>query len=304
MSWGDDLNAAWNTASDSAHQAVGAIATSVSDAAEWTGETASDAAEWTTNKVVETGEWVDKKTNDVIEWGEETSEQVKDWSVETYIKTSDAVDQAYQSTKETFNDTVAAANTIICKEALAAENFFYVDVAGRAVSWAGEGQRLFAEENVDVKFSDENFEKWTGGLSIEETQILYEDETGKIISYETIKTLFTSPEQSRELLVQDKDIHTIYRDILNTNIPMTIDEAINNDNWIELSKFQTLFHGSVTHKNRKFISKDGYREVILSPDGSIDKRNEFKGTFNFFSPTDNPNSHILADVDPYVKYGN
>ena len=315
MSIGESFSKAWNTASDSARQTANTIANNTNKAVEWTNETASDTAdfisetasdtadyisktasdtaEWASNKAVETEEWVTKKADDV-----------KDWGNEKYTQTSEAIEHAYESTKEAFDDTVAATTTIICNQTLAAENYFYQEVAGKGTSLYGEGKRLFVAEDIDIEFNDEKFSKWTGGLSIKETQIVYESETGKVISDETIKTLFTDPNKAKKILLNDKDIHTIYRDILNSNKPLTIDEITNDDDWVELSEWKSFFHASKTRGNRKFVSKDGYREAVFSSDGSIDKRNEFKGTFNFFSPTEYPDSHIIADVDPYVKYGN
>jgi hypothetical protein len=192
----------------------------------------------------------------------------------------------------------------MCEKALATENFVYKEIAGRATSWSVGIKNKFFPEYVHVDYTEENFTKWTGGLSKAETQILYKAETGKDISDESIKVLFTNPEKARDILEKDKDIHTIYRDILNRNHPTTLTELENNPNWTELSTGKAVFHGSITRGNRKFVSKDGHREVIIAPDGSIDNRNEFKGTFNFFSPNDYPGSHITADVDPYVKHGN
>jgi hypothetical protein len=214
------------------------------------------------------------------------------------------VNKAYQATKKKFNNAHIATSTFMCEKALATENFVYKEIAGRATSWSVGIKNKFFPEYVHVDYTEENFTKWTGGLSKAETQILYKAETGKDISDESIKVLFTNPEKARDILEKDKDIHTIYRDILNRNHPTTLTELENNPNWTELSTGKAVFHGSITRGNRKFVSKDGHREVIIAPDGSIDNRNEFKGTFNFFSPNDYPGSHITADVDPYVKHGN
>jgi hypothetical protein len=218
-----------------------------------------------------------------------------------YKSTTDA----YQTIKKKFTSAYVATSTFVCDTApLAVENLVYQEVAGRITSWGGSAANTFFPEAVKVAYSEENFMKWTGGLSIAESQALYKSETGKDLSAKTIKTLFTDPEKAREILVNDKDIHTIYRDILNHNHPTTLAELEGNPEWTELSTGKAVFHASLTRGNRKFVSSDGYREVIIAPDGSVDKRNEFKGTFNFFSPNDYPGSHITADVDPYVKHGN
>jgi hypothetical protein len=164
-------------------------------------------------------------------------------------------------------------------------------------------EKLFATEEVDVNFSDKNFEQWTG-MSIEKSQNLFQQETGESISREQIETLFSDPEKSREILMDNPEIHSAYREILNTNIPKTADEALNSSEWKELRMDQSVFHGSVTRGNRKFISADGYREVVFDSKGNLVKNEVFKGTFNFFNPTEYSNAHIQADVDPYVEYGN
>jgi len=99
-------------------------------------------------------------------------------------------------------------------------------------------------------------------------------------------------------------LHTAFRDILNTRNPTNIDKVIDNPEWKELDTGQSVFHGSVTRGHRKFISADGYREVVFDSKGNLVKNDVFKGTFNFFSPSEYSNAHIQADVDPYVKHGN
>jgi len=44
--------------------------------------------------------------------------------------------------------------------------------------------------------------------------------------------------------MSNPEIHTTYREILNANIPKTVDEAIGNSGWKELRMDQTVFHGS------------------------------------------------------------
>ena len=79
---------------------------------------------------------------------------------------------------------------------------------------------------------------------------------------------------------------------------------------ISKEELTTVIHKQVNNAqsyglvNRKFITKDGHREVIFTSEGSIDNRLQLKGTFNFFSPNKYPFSHTGVDVDPYSKYGN
>jgi LysM repeat protein len=129
-------------------------------------------------------------------------------------------------------------------------------------------------KKVSVDFSDQYFKLSTGGLSIEESQNLYLQQTGNEISRETIEILFTDPVKSREILMNDPEIHKQYRDILNNDLPRNINEAINNsDEWKQLLPGKAVFHGSLTRGNQKFISQDGYREVIFNPEGNLVSHN-------------------------------
>jgi len=194
--------------------------------------------------------------------------------------------------------------SLIDDTAVGVEDFVYRQIAGRTTSAYGEVEKLFSKENIKVDFSDNNFKQWTGGLSIEESQDLFQKEAGQTIDRETIETLFSDPEKSREILINNPKIHSIYREILNINIPKNAEEAIDSQDWTELSLGKAVFHGSVTRGHRKFISADGYREVVFDSKGNLVKNDVFKGTFNFFSPTEYSNAHIQTDVDPYVEYGN
>jgi LysM repeat protein len=75
-------------------------------------------------------------------------------------------------------------------------------------------------KELSVDFSDEYFKQSTGGLSIEESQKLFFGQTGNEISRETIEILFTDPVKSREILMNDPEIHKQYRDILNHYCPV------------------------------------------------------------------------------------
>lgn len=181
------------------------------------------------------------------------------------------------------------------------ENFVYQIIVANGISIYGSIQ---SPENVKVTFSDENFSKWTGGLSVKDAQDAYKKRTGKTISREDMQTLFTDPKKAKAILMEDKEIHTVFRDMLNNNLPNSPKEALESGQWKELRKFDSTLHSSFIRGNRKFITKDGYREAVFAPDGTFDRSDEFKGTFNFFDPTEYPVSHIMADVDPYAEFGN
>ncbi len=325
MSWGDSFKSAWNDASDKARNAVGALATGAKDATNWAENTVSQgvdkakqAANWTANKTTEVKQWakdtydsgkekleeVKQKAVQAYDEGKKKLEQGKNWAKDKATTTSKAVQETYQNIKKKFTDTVAGVAIVTCKYERVTENFVYQNVAAKVTSLIGSATRHFVPEDVKVTFSDENFSKWTGGLSVEDSQNIYETVTGKTISKDDIKALFTDPNKAKAILMKDKEIHTVFRGILNTNTPSSPEEALDSGQWQELTKGEAVFHASLTRGNRKFVSIDGYREVIFTPDGTIDQSNEFMGTFNFFHPTEYPLSHILTDVDPYAEYGN
>lgn len=133
---------------------------------------------------------------------------------------------------------------------------------------------------------------------------LYEVDTGRTLDPDTVETLFTDADGARELLMNDKDLHTKFRDILNTDIPATEDEA-------KARGFEKMpVHKSVFHspwykpwENSKYVGQDGHLEVVFDPDGRRVDSRKFKGTFNFFGP-DQASAHKKADVDPYFEWGN
>jgi len=325
MAFGDFFKNAWNGASGAVQEQVASLATQAKEVAAATVDAAKDAAEWAAQTSAKVAHWSAQKAKHAVsatahaakataqtamkggmaaaKRAGEKIDEAKTWVTVNANALGQFVRETYDQAKEWFNETVAGATMVVCKQALALENGVYRDAAA-ATALYGRAKRVFTAEAVDVDFNNKNFETWTGGMSIEESQILYEAETGKTISRQTIRTLFTDPEKAKQILLDDKDIHTVYRDILNGNIPNTIDHAVNDPNWIELSTGKAFFHGSLTRGNRKFVSVDGYREVVYTSDGAIDRRDVLKGTFNFFSPTASPDSHVAVDVEPYAVYGN
>ncbi len=139
------------------------------------------------------------------------------------------------------------------------------------------------------------------GAKLSETIAQYEADTGKTLKPETVETLFTDHVKAKELLMNDKSLHTTYRDILNQNIPATA-EAAKKAGYDKLSMVKSAFHAP--WKNSKWVSADGHREAVYNYwNGKLDTSQDYKGTFNFFHP-DNYDGHKAADVEPYFKWGN
>lgn len=152
---------------------------------------------------------------------------------------------------------------------------------------------------------DKKFEKATGGMTVDESTALYKKQTGKDLSREQVEVMFTDSDKAKTMLKADKDLHTSYRDILNTNIPASKSDA-EKQGFIKLPWQKSIFHQDYFNpfgSNEKYVSADGHREVVFDSNGDVISDRSNIGTFNFFGP-DKAGDHKAADVDPYVKWGN
>ena len=150
-----------------------------------------------------------------------------------------------------------------------------------------------------------NFKKWTNGLTVQESIDLYHVQTGKTLTEEEVKTLFDDPTKAKEMLEADKDLHSVYRDILNSHAPATEKDAI-AAGYTQPTFLGSEFLGRWYHDpwvNSKYVDPTGHLESVFDGDGNLVSSNDYKGTFNFFPP-DQAGDHKLADVDPYRKWGN
>ena len=159
------------------------------------------------------------------------------------------------------------------------------------------------EEHRDVvneqqKFKD-YFEEVTG-MSVEDSIAIYEAETGKTLTIDQVQKLFTDPAYAKEQLMNDKDLHTKYRSILNSNVPQTASEAA-AAGYQKLGFWKSLFHNPFS--NSKWVGPHGHMEGVYNSEGSIVSSNKFKGTFNFYGP-EQSSAHTDADISPYLKWGN
>lgn len=155
---------------------------------------------------------------------------------------------------------------------------------------------------VNPAFRDK-FQKMAG-MSLDDSLKHYKDLTGKDIDPKQVQKMFNDATYARDLMLADKDIHTIYRDLLNTNVPKTKEDAIRLG-YTKLSVLTSIYHNPVTDmwKNTKFVSADGHLEAVYDEHGELVDSNDFKGTFNFFGP-DQASGHAAADVETYSKWGN
>lgn len=149
----------------------------------------------------------------------------------------------------------------------------------------------------------EKFECITG-MELSDSITLYEAETGETLTPETVERMFKDPAFANERLMESKSLHTIYRSILNSNIPATEADAV-AQGYEKLSTIKSLYHNPWYDpwQNSKYVSGDGHREAVFDGQGNLVDSIDYKGTFNFFGP-DQATSHWKADVEPYREWGN
>jgi hypothetical protein len=174
---------------------------------------------------------------------------------------------------------------------------------GNATAIDGDGT---AVRDADEDLSDnsefgQQFEKTTG-MPISESIVLYKARTGNDLTPETVEKLFTDPEFAKKALMEDKSLHTVYRDILNTNIPTT-EATAKKAGFTKLDVHQSVFHNPWYNPwmNLKYVGPDGHLEAVYDSEGEIVRDKKYKGTFNFFGP-DQAGNHKAADVDPYIEW--
>ena len=119
--------------------------------------------------------------------------------------------------------------------------------------------------------------------------------------------LFTDPDYAHHMLMNSKDLHTIYRSILNSNVPNKLQEI--TENWEmtgitfqQLPWYQSIFHFPIL--NTKWVSTDGgHLGGVYDRYGDILGSSILDVTFNIYGPSD-VYGYIKADILPYLKWGN
>lgn len=174
------------------------------------------------------------------------------------------------------------------------------ETGGSPAAWITETCSV-ASNGTDV-FKNE-FKKITG-MSVEDSIKLYKEQTGEELTVDKIQKLFSDPNYANEQLMANKNLHTVYRDILNTNIPATEKEAIARG-FIKLPWYKSVYHNPLyaPWTNSKYIDSSGHLESVYDGQGNLVTSKDYLGTFNFFGP-DDFSGHKAADVDPYNKWGN
>jgi len=102
------------------------------------------------------------------------------------------------------------------------------------------------------------------------------------------------------------------RNVFNSNLPC-FPPVRAGDEWEELTgwskvgfhRFPTSFRNPLSNfGNRKFVSRDGAREVIFDRKGRRVSNRINAGTFNYRNPIDNPVAHSFYDIVPFFVLGN
>ncbi len=142
------------------------------------------------------------------------------------------------------------------------------------------------------------------GMSLEDSIKFYKEQTGEELTEDKVQKLFKDSSYAKEQLMANKKLHTVYREILNTNIPPTEKEAIARG-FIKLPWYKSIYHNPkyAPWTNSKYIDSSGHLESVYDGQGNLVTSKDYLGTFNFFGP-DKPSDHWAADVDPYNKWGN
>ncbi|MDR0444500.1 MAG: hypothetical protein LBH44_13965 [Treponema sp.] len=127
----------------------------------------------------------------------------------------------------------------------------------------------------------------------------------KQITEGTLITLFTDRRKAMILLITNKTLHRDLREQLNINGPETRGEA--EAKWDKpLPPEDSVFHAPFfPFYNTKWVEPEyGHIERVFDKNGNRVTNNLFKDSFNFFSHKTNSLGHFMADVIPWLIWGN
>ncbi|MCH2189253.1 hypothetical protein MK079_05510, partial [Candidatus Gracilibacteria bacterium] len=77
--------------------------------------------------------------------------------------------------------------------------------------------------------------------------------------------------------------------------------------WKKLSVGKSLYHqetANIFSMNTKYVTHDGFHEVVYDSNGDIVNHELDMGTYNFFDPVNDAGKHYDYDVRPYYEWGN
>nr|WP_321455739.1 PAAR domain-containing protein [uncultured Cohaesibacter sp.] len=137
------------------------------------------------------------------------------------------------------------------------------------------------------------------GLSVDDAIARFEGRTGKPLSEETIRLLFSDSKKAGEI-VKDDDINTTFREIINSHAPKTMQEA-EKLGYTKMTNFQSTFHDP--DHNVKYVSPNGghVEGIYNKKTGKLVTNSIFGPTANFFDPNEDPEGHTIADVWPWAR---
>ncbi|NDC83661.1 hypothetical protein EB093_08390 [bacterium] len=67
---------------------------------------------------------------------------------------------------------------------------------------------------------------------------------------------------------------------------------------VKMSSAESFFHGGQT----KYISSDGHHEAVYDRQGKL-LGGRYRGTYNYYSPIEDPWKHVGRDVVPHIIFG-
>ncbi|NVP17726.1 RHS repeat-associated core domain-containing protein, partial [Candidatus Gracilibacteria bacterium] len=125
--------------------------------------------------------------------------------------------------------------------------------------------------------------------------------------------LIFPPDKKQELKLEfelkesiAKDLHYKRNSFNTLYVPENVNKLDMNE-WVKLPYYKSVLHQktAILHTpNSKFISLDGHQEVVYMNNGFLETDVEDIGTYNIYSPLENPILHNKYDVDTYYEWGN
>jgi RHS repeat-associated protein len=139
------------------------------------------------------------------------------------------------------------------------ERHFGEEDEGLGSEGGGDSSNQSEEKETEGKSEFEKYFEETTGMSVEDALALYQEQTGKTLTKEEVERMFVDPGYAKSMLMADKDLHTVFRGILNSNIPLTA-ELAEKKGYKKLSYFSSYYHDPAN--NTKWVGPNGHMEAV------------------------------------------
>lgn len=107
--------------------------------------------------------------------------------------------------------------------------------------------------------------------------------------------------KSGKLLMSAEDHY--YRNRLNTNLPLTIEDAV-NEGWHTVIANAHQFTKDSEILNVKYVDPSGKREALYDKTGNLLKSALDMGSYNYCPSEKSYYGHFKYDILPWIQYGN